>query len=326
MKRILAYILFLTVAASSFAKTQVYMLRPTGYLREDKGRGGVEWAMTIPEGTVLTLESPEPVKLTLITQKEKYDNVEFYKVSYEKKSYYVGANEIALDGFGLSVILDNTTLFRNAAVSSFLNAQLEKATLVVTGLKKEYAGLNFTEIQYWSSNPNGGGEVRKRYVLTDKVSQNSKDLEAVRIVDTALSIQNADKAKERTMKLELFKNAKKLNTSDSITDYVQATYDKLFGEQEIEQAYGSIVSDDGSKINVRNSPVDGKVLGQFENGSQVLVSKKSVETSKIDNVTDNWYYVSDEAAGLEGWVFGKFVKIDTAENDSAVQENVETAE
>ncbi len=222
MKKIFAYILILTLAASSFAKTKGFMLRPNGPLREDKGNGGVEWATTVPEGTALEIESSEPVRLTLITEKEKYEDIEFYKVTYEKKTYYARTSEVAL-GNEISVLLSDTTLFKKPAISSFLNAQIDKTSVVVSGEKKKHADIDFCEIQYWSGS---AGEIRTRYVFSDKVSKNQRDLEAVRIVETALSLKNKDAEKEKAMKEELFKNAKKLSTSEEITEFVQSEYDK----------------------------------------------------------------------------------------------------
>ena len=306
MKKLFAYILILTLAASSFAKTKGFMLRPNGPLREDKGNGGVEWATTVPEGTALEIESGEPVRLTLITEKERFDDIEFYKVIYEKKTYYARASEIALGSVSLAVMLGDTTLFKKAAISSFLNAQIDKASLVAAGEKKEHAGISFTEIQYWSSS---ASEIRKRYVFSDKVSKNPHDLEAVRIVDTAISLKNKDAAKERAMKEELFKNAKKLDTSEEITEYVQTEYDKIFGRVALSGFFtGIIKTADGSKVNARKEPVDGDVVHQYENGDEISdFCSRSASKSSYDGITDYWYGYETGADGLH-WVFGGYIE------------------
>lgn len=320
MKKLSVSVLLMIIAVSSFAKTYGYMLRPNGPLREDKGNGGAEWSITVPEGTELEVESAVPVKMTLKTEKEDIPDISFYKVEYEGNTYYARDTEVAIGGIEIALILEDTTLFRKAEISSFMNAKIERNSLVVAGMKKEYAGTSFTEIQYWSAK---GNEIRRRYVFTDKVSTNSKDIEAVNIVARALSLKNQDPAKERTMRQELFNNAMSLNTSESVTVYVQEEYNKLYGEIDIEPFYGTIVSPDGSKINVRKSPVNGEVTGQVENGWEILVYKKSAEVSEIEGVKDCWYYVQ-ELGGMKeglakGWVFGKYVLFTISEKEASIQ-------
>lgn len=316
MKKILTYIALALLAGNVFAKTTGFMMRNNGPLRVDNGKGGVEWSITVPEGTKLTIESEEPVVFTLITEKERIPDIKFYKVTYDKKTYYARDCEVAL-GSTLGVVLSDTAIFTKPAISSFLNAQLEQGSVVVVGAAIGYAESQFTEIQYWSSRANS---VRKRWVFTDKISMSSNDLEAVRTIDVALSIKNKDPAKELAMKEELFKNARKLKTKDEIAEYIQKQYNKALGIQEIEAFYGSIVSDDGSNINVRKFPVNGEVVGQLSGGNDVLVSKKSTENSTIEGVTDCWYYVCELAGmaeGAEGWVFGKYVKYEISEKEAS---------
>ena len=251
------------------------------------------------------------MNLTLITEKERIDDVKFYKVSHEGKTYYARESEVELGGISLTVILENTTLFQKPSISSFIKAQIEQASVVVAGQKKKSAGCEFTEIQYWSSSAN---EIRKRYVFSDMVSKNSKDLEAVRIVDTALSVKNKDAAKQRAMKQELFKNAKKLDTSEKITDYVQSAYDSVFGRVELEKYFsGTIKTADGSKVNVRKLPVDGEVVTQLENGEQISdFSYRSAEKSTFEGITDYWYAYLNGEDGLY-WVFGGYIEFDDPE-------------
>lgn len=311
MKKLLTYIAIALLCAQLSAKTTGYMLRDNGSLRVDNGQGGAEWSAYVPAGTKLTVESEEPVVLSLVIKgQDDIENIKFYKVTYEKETYYARVSEVAL-GDNLTIINADTTLFRKPSLSSFLNARIEQASLVVAGAKTAGTSIEFTEIQYWSESAK---EVRRRYVFSDKVSGNKKDLEAIRLVEAAVAIKNKDPAKERAMKLELFKDAMKLDLSSEISLYVHNEYDRLFGAQDIDPFYGHIVSDDGSNVNVRNGPVDGAVAGKLAPGRGILVSKKSVEKSTAEGVEDYWYYV-DELAGMaddavSGWVFGKFVGFD----------------
>ena len=306
MKKLLLYIAISLFAASAFAKTTGFMMRNNGPLREDKGNGGVEWATTVPQGTPLTIESEEPVLLTLITEKEKFDNIKFYKVTYEKKTYYARESEVAL-GKTATVILSDTTLFTKPAISSFLNAQIEQASVVVAGEKTTYAQSEFTEIQYWSDSASA---VRKRYVFSSKVSENKNDLEAVRTVDVALALKNKDAAKEKAMKEELFKNAKKLNTSEAITEYIQAEYDKMFGTVDLKMPYsGKIRTADGSKVNARLDPIDGKIAEQLENDFFIWnFLRRTKAKSTYDGVTDYWYCYYPSETTSSQWIFGGYIE------------------
>lgn len=315
MKKLTA-IIFFALAAQTFAKTTGFMLRPNGPLRTDKGHGGVEWGIQVPEGTMLEIESEEPIELTLITEKERIDKIKFYKVNYDRQTYYVRESEVALGG-NLTVILSDTTIFRRPSLSSFANAQIERASVVVAGEKKISAGIEFREIQYWSQDNN---EIRRRFVFAEKASENPKDLEAVRIADTAVALKNKNAEKERAMKLELFQNAKELSTSAEIAEFISEKYDDLFGEAES----GRIFSDDGAKINVRKYPVDGDVSGQLEHGAKILIKRKSSEISEIDGIEDYWYYVRQDSPNdnTKGWVFGKYVRI----GEEEIAENAENPE
>ncbi len=314
MKKSIIYIAFALLAANAFAKTTGFMMRNNGPLRVDNGKGGVEWSITVPAGTKLTVESEEPVVFTLVTEKENIPDIKFYKVTYEKKTYYARDCEVAL-GSDLSVVLSNTAIFTKPAISSFLNAQLEQGSLVVMGQIQEYAGTGFTEVQYWSSAANS---IRTRYIFSDKLSSNKNDLEAIRTVDVAIALKNKDATKERQMKKELFANAKKLNTSEAITEYVQAEYDKIFGYVQLSKDYsGTIKTADGSKVNVRKAPVDGEVVTQFENGfSASDFYYRSASKSTHDGITDYWFGLDNPVDGIQ-WVFGGYIEFD---DDGARQE------
>ena len=319
MKKIFTYTLLALFAVNAFANTNGFMLRPNGPLREDRGNGGVEWAVAVPAGTMLVVEDENPVLLTMITEKDRFENIKFYKVSYDKKTYYARESEVAL-GNSATVILSDTTLFAKPSISAFINGKIEQASIIVSGNKTDKNGCSFTEIQYWSDS---GNEIRKRYVFSEKVSGNKNDLDAVRVVDTAVALRNKDAAKEKAMKEELFRNAKKIPASREILNYIQSEYDKLYGEIEVEPFYAAIFSDDGANINVRKSPVNGEVAGQLSDGREVLVFKKSAETSTIEGTTDCWYFINELAAmsddALEGWVFGKYIKFEMTEKDARAQ-------
>lgn len=80
-----------------------------------------------------------------------------------------------------------------------------------------------------------------------------------------------------------------------------------------------VKTDDGSKLNYRSEPVDGDKLGQFPDGTNVLITKLTDETFTVDGITDAWYFAFDsEIPSHGGWVFGGYLSvIDSVSNSSS---------
>lgn len=68
-------------------------------------------------------------------------------------------------------------------------------------------------------------------------------------------------------------------------------------------------TDDGSNLNFRDAPVDGKRLGSFSNGTKLKVTKMTNKISLIDGIEEAWFYVTDmeDVPPEEGWVFGGYL-------------------
>lgn len=216
MKKVTVLLLTIFLTFTAFAKESVIMLRSNGGLRIDKGNGGVEWAVGIPAGTTLELESSKIETKTLITTSEKYDNIDFYKVTYLKNSYYVRVSEVAKGDCG--VILKDTLLYKNPALSSFYNTNLEQGTIIVLGEKTTKNSVDFQKIYYYSDS---AGLLRTRYVLSKYVTSNKKDVEAIQLADKAVSITNDDDSRNK-----FFENAKKAASSSEILEYINNLQNK----------------------------------------------------------------------------------------------------
>ncbi len=307
MKKLILSVFISCFVFSVFAENNsVIMLRDSGPLREDKGNGGVEWALEIPAGTTLALEDDDVVSLTLITSKEKTENVKFYKVNYNNKTYYASENEVAkvASGKKACVILKDTAIFSNPSISTFRNARLEQASIVVAGKTEDVAGIKFTEVKYWSAD---SWTVRTRYVFAETVSKNENDLKGVQIVDKVQTL------KDEEMQKALITSAEDLDTSSEIHEYIHSVYSQvtgMFNEDDYDSfdGIGAISVKDGSKINLRQIPsVKGIVSAQLEDGTQIAVSMRSKFTETIDGITAYWYYVNTEDKA--GWVFGGYLNV-----------------
>lgn len=311
---------FLLIAANTFAaSSKILMLRDNGPLRIANDSNGVEWSETVAAGTELELESKELVIKDLITSSKTYPDVKFFKVKYNKKTYYVQESD-AEPCDSASVIQADALLFSKPTLSAFRNAVLETGTLVVVDNNDTVTEYNnkFVRISFYDTND---GLKRSRYVNADKISSSDKDVKAIIILEKARKSENED------LKKELLDNAASMKTTELISDYIKKETAKIlnistFSDDAIisipEAWTGYIFTNDGSKVNVRSLPgTAGEVIGQFnsEDYPTVLVTMKTEDTEEIDGKTESWYYVTEYdidnftvvADGIEGWVFGGFI-------------------
>lgn len=319
MKKTLILSILVLFTVNIFAASEkLFMLRDNGPLRIENGSNGVEWAETVPCGTELELESSEIVYKDLITSKKTYNDVKFYKVKYNKKTYYVQESD-AEPCNSNAVIQKNAVLFTRPTLYSFRNAMLDTGTIVAEGITLYEYDYTFTKITFYDTNDK---VKRSRYVLSNTISNSEKDVKAIMLLEKAKTTDNED------LKREFLNNLKSIKTSTLISDYIALERAKLlknssFSEEnyiQLDEYTTRIYTNDGSKVNVRSAPgKDGQVVGQFESvqAPLVLVSKKTEETQEIDGITESWYFVTEventdsheiKPDGIEGWIFGGYLK------------------
>ncbi len=70
-----------------------------------------------------------------------------------------------------------------------------------------------------------------------------------------------------------------------------------------------VCTDDGSNLNFREKPIDGRILGRFKNGKTLQLSRRTKESYTIDGQSDYWYYACQYPDEQEtgGWVFGAYL-------------------
>ncbi len=314
---ILLFLFILTGVSLFAASSKVFMLRDNGPLRIENDTNGVEWAATVRAGTELELESDKLVKKDLITSKETYPDVDFYKVKYQDKIYYVQESDVE-PAEKLSVIQKDTVLFSRPTLSSFRNALLETGSFVVTGKTVTEFSKSFTEITFYDTIDY---VKRTRYVSSNDISNSDKDIKAIILLENARVTESEDLQKE------LLDNAKSMKTSEIISNYINSEIAKILNVSSfsddsiitIDQYSCTVTTTDGSKVNVRSLPgTAGEVIGQFEsvNSPAVLVTMKTEGTETIDGITESWYYVIETdkdtfepvTGGIEGWIFGAFLE------------------
>lgn len=93
------------------------------------------------------------------------------------------------------------------------------------------------------------------------------------------------------------------DTAENQADTVDENY---YTYSEVLERY--VCTDDGGNLNFREKPVDGAKKGQFADGTNLCITKRTDEKYTVDGITDYWYYAVDsENEALGGWVFGGYL-------------------
>ncbi len=80
----------------------------------------------------------------------------------------------------------------------------------------------------------------------------------------------------------------------------------------------------GEGLRIRETPsMDGSVIGSLSKGMRVEVVTHTDSTDSIDGFTGYWYYI--DYKGVSGYVFGKYIKIDTGVSTPSEREYKDTA-
>ena len=283
------------------------MLRNGGSLKKQTNLG-MEWAAEIPVGTELEILSEEPVKADWVWKGGSSKDRTFYKVRYQGKEYFVLTNECALGG-QCAVITGDTVLYDKDRFSTFRNEVLEQGTLVVlTGRMSDRLNTYLREVMFYDSN---ASVIRTRWMWGANESMMNDDVKAAQLVALAKA------AKDDDMKREYLSLAYGLNPYEPIREYIEEVERLLFPPPMtfIEwqgTPLARVTCGEDEKVNVRDAPKTGKVLGQLDNEDIVGVRMVTEEEDTIDGVTARWYNIGygETKLVLEGWVFGGFLRFD----------------
>lgn len=327
MKKFLSVLLTLIVSAAAFAETAV-MLRDKGPLRiDDTTKGGAVWSITVPAGTSLELKDSKPVTKTMITSKGNIDNCSFYRVKYNNKEYLALEGEILI-GKTAGLLLRDTVMFTKPQFSSFVNARLEKATVIGVGKTVTNNGAKFVEVTYYSDS------LKTRYILEESymfseaygpldttqktITTKSSDITAMLLLAKAAA---DDDLENKRINID---NALSLDLSEEIAELVNAEKDKYFKDEEpaavvsetsfvyedfAETQEFVINTGDSDNARIRAEPKTGDVLGSFPNGTYLRATKAANE-GQDGKIISTWYYVTVYAEDqvLTGWISSTLVE------------------
>lgn len=224
-KNILISVLLVCCLFFVCAEGSVVMLRDDGPLRVESETNVVSWSTTVPAGTVLTLAESGVVTKDLKTSAGITKDVDFYHVTYNSKDYYVAAYEV-VESNSPAVIWEDATLYTKPCIADFRNAILEIATIVVPMGTVTDNGITFTEVRFYDTT-SGSAVVKTRYVLSSKISNNSKDVKAVQMLEKAKA------ETDQELKMLLLSNALAIEMSPRISLYIDSeSYEMMNGTSE----------------------------------------------------------------------------------------------
>ncbi|WP_191016635.1 hypothetical protein [Treponema zioleckii] len=302
MKKTVLAFLFMATGFFAIAKSG-YMLRSNnGSLKKQTARG-MEYAVQIPFGAKVEILSDTPVSAFYYwTGGRSNSAMDFYKVSYQSEEYFIAAKECAI-GENPIVITEDATLFTKDQVSSFRNAYLPRGTICLkTGKSSQKGGVSFSQVTFYDS---ADSTLKTRWVQSKKISSDANDVKAAQLVELAF-VQTDKGMKENFMKL-----AMNIETTSKIKNYVEAVNKKMkniidgSNTESYTRANAVVLTDDGSMVNLRAAPQKGAVITKLPSETHIATLYRTVETEKIEGLTEHWYYIQTESAS--GWLFGGYI-------------------
>ncbi len=302
MKKTVLAFLFMATGFFAIAKSG-YMLRSNnGSLKKQTARG-MEYAVQIPFGAKVEILSDTPVNAFYYWSGGRSNSaMDFYKVSYQSEEYFIAAKECAI-GENPIVITEDATLFTKDQVSSFRNAYLPRGTICLkTGKSSQKGGVSFSQVTFYDS---ADSTLKTRWVQSKKISSDANDVKAAQLVELAF-VQTDKGMKENFMKLAL-----NIETTSKIKNYVEAVNKKMkniidgSNTESYTRANAVVLTDDGSMVNLRAAPQKGAVITKLPSETHIATLYRTVETEKIEGLTEHWYYIQTESAS--GWLFGGYI-------------------
>lgn len=210
MKKALIVVCAFALVASVFAAGKGTVLQDGCSVWKENDAGEMVWKASVDAGTEVT--TGETKKAVQVTSSKKYDDVEFIKVSYNKKEEgWIVANRVATEG-STAIVVSECAVYRNDSPASAARFTLPFGTYITcTGKVKTIGLLSLSEVYCFDPD---AYTVKKSYIRTDKVSTKDQDLKVMAIMGKI-----TDKLDEK-VRNELLANALGINASDQIKEYV----------------------------------------------------------------------------------------------------------
>lgn len=287
-----------------FAENIAYALQEETSLYKENEKGQMEWALSVPWGQAFNLNLNDGQVITKkairLSSSSKVERL-FTSISYEEKNYWVQADRISLEG-QVGVILEDAALYLDRESFKVSRFVMKKGDVVTWKPLDENDFSFFTEV-YWLE-ANESYSVKHGYVLTQKLSKNTGDLEALKLLKKSYSLKDALE-KESCLKEALtFASCEQIKkmiyaASDSYT-YLLA--DELYDEKFPGQISG-IYKVEFDQVKIYSLPsTTCEACGILEKGAFVKVCGRLEKPITLDGKKNFWYKIDFE--DKSAWIFG----------------------
>ena len=317
MKKIaFVFILSLIALCAAFAQetAQAVALQKDTALWNEKEPGMMEWAKKdLEPGTVIEVylgkrwdsqgrKLPDLITSSWTTAKQAGQTLDFAKVNYQGKDYYVIANRVALY-LNPGVTTRNAATYLTPNLADVRKTSIPYGTIVAVGKDVKVNGIDLCEMTYYDENLY---RLRVGYIKKENVSTSKDDITAMKLIKQAANL------KDEKRKAAMLDSINQLNISSAVKYLLEEAQKEPEPEVAIDtvtldigDSARVISSDDGSNVNVRTAPVTGSVVNQLSDGTNVTATKRTSDTYDIDGTSNYWYYI-DDGNGTVGWVFGSY--------------------
>ncbi len=287
-----------------FAENIAYALQEECSLYEENEKGQMEWALTVPWGQALNLNLNDGHVITKkairLLSSSKVERL-FTSISYEGKDYWVQSDRISLEG-QIGVILEDAALYLDKESFKVSRFVMKKGDVVTWKALGENDFSFFTEV-YWLE-ANESYSVKHGYVLTEKLSKNACDLEALNLLKKSYSLKDSpekEKCLEEALTFASCEQIKKMiyAASDSYS-YLLAgeLYDEKFPGQ-----ISGIYKVEFDQVKIYSLPsTTCEVCGTLDKGALVKVTGRLEKPLTLDGKKNFWYKIDFE--GKSAWIFG----------------------
>lgn len=305
-------------AAFAASKQKGIALQKDCSLWTKKSAGLMEYALTIEPGTEIDVyvENDKLVseKATWTTSKDKTELV-FVKCVYKNTDYYIIQNRFAYGrNISAAVVYTDSAAYNSANLADVRAKKIDGLTIIavdddfipIPSLRSVYdEDSTFCRVYWFDEN---AYTVRRGFMLDTKFSVDRDDITASRVVKAALATSDSSK------RSELLSNISELNVSYQMNEAIEGVFEDKSNDGDL-SSYGeywhgdekfTIVSDDGSAINVRDKPginAGGNVIAQLHHGDVVISEGGNMAIEYIDGIGAHWMHITSP---VDGWIFGAY--------------------
>jgi hypothetical protein len=207
------------------------------------------------------------------------------------------ASQVAVGGRLAVVIDEKINLYNTAQSISVTGFTLPYKTILVCYPETETSG--FIELRGYES---AQYIARQNFVRTSSISRRDSDIQSSILLQTAEPLENTGPQKVRK---DALLEAAMLDYPDSVfSAEIRALVNPnatAVIETEPSIYHSLYVIEDRVNVRDRPDPVAGKVIGQVNDGDEVMVIERTRDQFTVGGKTDHWYHISSP---FQGWVFG----------------------